>query len=855
MSIKKEVPEKVDWYDSAEHDIEAGIFSEEDVSLESWEEARDFRSEEGIEPPVAKGKSLSPKMLAMRKLGRESRVPRKIWLKLLAASELDDIRGAENKIGMGLLFEAFCENANKLWLDPLEELKPIIENLEKFQGEIRHLRSFIYLMVQLSREKISPGAFLRFVLRPRMNFDYNFRNWREKNFWALEKIALGLMELRKERPFHEVFLGKSRALVEQVLAKYVGKPLARFRTTELDQDANLDAYFQVWSKLTFENVFFLQFCRVNVFPFFYRLSGKIDLVQLVSVVKILLSLEKAFSKGLPHATTYTHESVLSFSLYTDFEANMTARNDKGLGPYDMVRELKAFLLCVNELLNTNAGVFLTSWLSGFFHAEKDPDFAESVSLLIPLLKDSGGMDLYRWHIVALSKAVPSARPDFLREVEVHGGRHPRYKEAYTWGPPEPKTYLHISSGLLSAAKASSLSITWNRILPERREPNGEVFGAARQKIRMDFWEHSWRSLSSVPETKIDFRNMIPLLQNDINLGEKLLKQSKEALILRDSEELKTRIQRITQSLKLPAVLLKNIDFFNPGEGILALILAAGRFGKPGNSWNNLGLQCCAQLLLAPEHQTPMDFLIKDIALERPTEHHLGWVVWLGYKALENVWTSWDKVTQHLRPKVRELLSYFVLEPSWGFGPEAFQEAVRRIFSLDAINFDRSRFTDAMTTMMRSKSEEKIQIRFWESDEPKKGALYTGAFLVSGNLIALAHLGPTTPGNSIHYLLEKIDIAPEISVIWGQNDFLRLYAHFRKLWEDFFLQKEWGLGLIEKQWQWVGLQELSDAITVWEKKLGARSLTLKSSDGKVQKVLGFAGKGLDRKSRNMLDIIG
>ncbi len=800
MASRQEELEFVDWFSPREADEQISLSPDEEIDPETWKEVQEFRSEEGADPPPPKGSALSPRMLKMRELGRQSKIPRKIWLRLLAAAELDDLRGQDNKIGMSLLYEDFCKNGNKLWIDPLEELKVIMDNLEKFQGEIRHLRSFIFLLVQLARSKISPGAFLRYVLLPRMNFDYDYRSWREKNFWALEKIALGLIDLRQKPPFNGTFLGKNRVLIENVLAKYVGKPLARFRISELEADDKLQRYFAAWSRLKFESPFFLEFCRVNIFPFLYRLSGKVDLIQWVYVMNLVVELEKAIEQYLPQITGALHKAVLSFSLYTSFEENMMARQEKGQRPYDMIRELKAFIQSSIALLATNNGAYLISWLASVLHNAKDPDLAEGMARLLALIRDDGGINKIKKHLLHFQKLAVSQREKFLEDVYTNNGVHPDVEVLENpLGSPESLWPLPLTPDEEKAAAEAKYRSIWDRQIPARRPLSFPVLNLARQKIRLDYWQRLYLILQDGPQPPA---NLLPLIQKFLDVGKKSPQPHHQ------------------NHLRIAGYLAKNIPFLNKNETDLAGLVCSVLFARfDESSWSLLAGCLLLNLLEDDQNRAYRKIVIEDTSLERPSLQHYRDMVVFFHELILGLQNGWARIFRHVRPAVREMIQKFF--PGDRSLDQVLVKSLSKLLKLDEINLDRAKIWDSLCASEVQGSQVLELIHYQLGDQSWKTVVK-----VKNGLVLLRSLWKFDSGV---WTLKTLEGSGSLLLNWGQNDYLRLWARLRSLWENWASTQGLRVCLDSGKWEWKLLGELPLAIARLEQRLNLDTSMLRAGD--------------------------
>lgn len=406
------------WDDPTEADPDAAEINDEEIDPREGEDEAD---EERDAKNVGR---ITPRVREIRKIARESLLPAGYRRRFRAAVELDEIRKPIEKLGLTKLFEECCRNGTKYWLDPVGEMKPLFETLENFNGPNKSVRPVIYLLLQLARARISPAAFVRYVVRPRMAFDRDWRKWRERNFWALESIANFLIEIKGKPPFHRATLGPTRARTELVLVKYVGKPLSRFPAVVLDDEELREAYSDAWAALVLENPLFLTFLRSNVFPFLYRLSGKIDLIQLIAILHGAAEIEGDFAASFPPGAP--EPDIFQGGLYKEFETGMMARQEKGLTVYDLVREVKAYLAIVGTLVRTNSGIYLAEYYAAILRRLMDPVAAENIARLVAAVRDTGGVYAYRWHGRVVAGLSHEAQLKFIAEVTGNDGLHPQY---------------------------------------------------------------------------------------------------------------------------------------------------------------------------------------------------------------------------------------------------------------------------------------------------------------------------------------------------------------------------------------------------------------------------------------------
>ena len=418
----------INWKDPRNQDKDAAIYGDEEFfeSPDSGDEPSHGAESSDETTGGSRKTVLTPRVKELRRLARESKLAPSQRMPFLSAAELDEMRKPAERVGIGKLFEACCLHGTVHWLNPIAELRGITDNLGNFQGSPKVMRQFMYLLLELARAGVPPAAFVRYVMMPRMGLDADWRRWRERHFWALQRIAELLIAMRGKKPFHEEFLPNSRTLTEVVLVKYVGKPLARFSVGVLEDENLLEQYKAGWQSLRLNHPVFVLFLRLNVFPFMYRLSGKVDLIQLVPIVRAAGELEPEFADAFSHEDLKKAEDIFSVSLYTDFEANMQARADKGLTIFSLVREIKAYLAIIRALIRTNAGIYLSGYFASLLRSVIDPDCAEGLAELVPTVADTGGMDALRRHARSFTSIDEDLRTQYIYDIQKNGGFHSEY---------------------------------------------------------------------------------------------------------------------------------------------------------------------------------------------------------------------------------------------------------------------------------------------------------------------------------------------------------------------------------------------------------------------------------------------
>jgi len=336
-------------------------------------------------------------------------------------------------IGLLDLFIAWLELGNKYWLNPMDKesgLGVLEEILFKFQGSAEVLSPFIALLIKTAKNGISPRSFTEYVILPRMHQDYDWRKWHENHLEALQIIADLINSIKDRPPFNQEHLGsgKTRLARDVVLVRYIGRPLAQFRLPQLRDSAMLENYISVWQKISLQNPLSLYFMRNNALHFIYLMSGKIDLVQLIAIIEQLPDIERAFSIAFPDGITKLGH-VKSMNLYDyDIENALHIRRQQGFHSMDFVAEIKAYYDIVKALLEKPTGVYLCAYYAGLLKRYKDPGIAETISRLVRVVNDRGGMHIYKWHTEKLLKKQKQDMLAYLDYIENAHGCDPEYPQ-------------------------------------------------------------------------------------------------------------------------------------------------------------------------------------------------------------------------------------------------------------------------------------------------------------------------------------------------------------------------------------------------------------------------------------------
>jgi hypothetical protein len=349
----------------------------------------------------------------------------------LAAVQIDLDR--RKPVGLFSLFTVWLELGSKYWLNPADKdngLGVLEEILFKYQGDVEVLSPFITLLTEVAKNGVSPRSFMEYVILPRMYQDYNWRKWQENHLEPLRLIADVINSIKDRPPFNQEHLGsgKTRLARDVVLVRYIGRPLARFRLSQLRDSGMLDNYIDAWQKISLQDPLSLYFMRNNALHFIYEMSGKIDLIQLIAIIEQLPAIEHSFTAAFPDGVTKL-ENIQSMNLYDYDIANaLQVRRRHGFHSLDFAIEIKAYFDIVKALLEKSTGVYLCAYYASLLKRYKNPVIAETISRLVRIVNDRGGMHIYKWHTTKLLAKSENSMQPYLDHIERYNGCDPEYPQ-------------------------------------------------------------------------------------------------------------------------------------------------------------------------------------------------------------------------------------------------------------------------------------------------------------------------------------------------------------------------------------------------------------------------------------------
>jgi hypothetical protein len=313
---------------------------------------------------------------------------------LIGEARIEEKRPEENRCGALGLLEAVYAEGQAHWLDPVLVLRPLREILGKTNAPLGTEAWLYGILTRLARGRISPAAFLLHVVMPRMQDDWNWRQWQEKHGRVLDRIAQMLIELRESDSWKEQKLGTSPVLADVALCKYVGRPLCRLSMERyLRGQSHVDAWAQAWKAFTFRYPGFLDFLRQGILPPLYRLSGRIDPEQLSPIATAMLGLETTLGRRMEALGDVAMRRLLSSAgLSSSLEYRMERRLRGPGGAWAMGRDLRGYAELVQVLAGTDAGLGILSHVLNL-SSSLDPVFLSDAASLARVVRRAEGVTL------------------------------------------------------------------------------------------------------------------------------------------------------------------------------------------------------------------------------------------------------------------------------------------------------------------------------------------------------------------------------------------------------------------------------------------------------------------------------
>jgi hypothetical protein len=369
-------------------------------------------------------------MKSAREQAAESGISQKQRLDFKTAVDLDGLRKTEERMGLQALYVAWCENGNSKWLNPSKELGRIRENCQLFRGPVSAMRPLVRVLLHLTKNGVSPHAFLRYVALPRMGDDFDWRNWPTRHFTALSIIADLIIEIKQSAPFDADVMGSGnfRMARDIVVVKFFAQPLAFLPERELQIQDYRDTYKEIWKGFYLDNSLHIYFLKRNVLPVLFRYAHRLGFNQLIQILHNIPQIENGFRTFYPDDRATQKINDLRIHLYhRDFLRSIEDRERREFSVTHIAQELRAYVRIVAALLRARSGIYLCEFFATELRKRKDPLIADLLLRLVNILRDDGGMHIFRWHVERMLALSKSEMQVFLNEIEANHGRHPNYR--------------------------------------------------------------------------------------------------------------------------------------------------------------------------------------------------------------------------------------------------------------------------------------------------------------------------------------------------------------------------------------------------------------------------------------------
>jgi len=438
---------------------------------------------------------------ATRLVALERGISEKQRLTFKSSAELDAMRKPGERIGLMELYRIWCTKGNSKWLNPAPAIKQLDKQARIFGGKASALSPLLKILIRLTQAEISPDAFLRYVVLPRMVDDFDWRNWSERHYSALAIIADLVIKTKQTPPFDQPMLGTANYRLSRdiVIVKYFARPLAKLSFKELSSQQHQKEYLKIWGELYLDNSLQIYFLKRNVLPALFFFSANLEFANLIQIMQNLPIIEASFREFYSSEQYEKDIDSLKIHLYHEnFNVSLQARHKKKFTRHHFTKELRAYLRIMAQLLSARSGLYLCSYFAILLSRKKDPIIADALHRLLTMIRDSGGMYVYKWHADQVVNMPKDRIEQFLVEVQSNRGIHPQYPWIHT-----------IFSRRTSQAKKDELQ--------KLAEGLGLWDETLKKAYQID--ELSERTiLNHLKNTRPDARRLIEKAQHDIARG-------------------------------------------------------------------------------------------------------------------------------------------------------------------------------------------------------------------------------------------------------------------------------------------------------------------------------------------------
>lgn len=342
----------------------------------------------------------------------------------LSAVQIDNLKSEQDKLGLQKLFTAYTRHGSEAWLNPFPLIKKLDKNLQKYLGPSSVLVPLIDILTMLAKNDISPHSFMVYVVIPRMQDDFSWREWQANHYTALEIIADILISLRHTQPFDRQILGDKHIRLNRdiVLAKYAGQPLSLLMTKDLTKKELVIEYLAIWKNIKLASSSFIRFLRNNVLGLIYNLRGKYGLESLIQLLSVLPEIE-GYISNLPQ------ERIDSICLYdSNSKAQIDHKISNGYTPALILEEAEYYMRIIKGILPKPLGLNISSFIAYTLKKQKDREITANLLELAELLPGKGSLAIYKWHFKMLLSLPRTEHKAFINKVRNNRGLHPDYPD-------------------------------------------------------------------------------------------------------------------------------------------------------------------------------------------------------------------------------------------------------------------------------------------------------------------------------------------------------------------------------------------------------------------------------------------
>ncbi len=365
--------------------------------------------------------------LSLREVAEKSKTPKKHAIRFVFNVILDLERENNKRLEIKELFKIYCEKGSKYWLNPMDQLKKLDEILGNYGGVRAPLFPFVKLIKEVASSGLSPESFLRYVVMPRMEFDFNYRDWEKNHLEVLYNIFNIIKEIKQSPAFESAVLGTDniRLARDVVLIKYIGRPLAFLQAKQFKDKSLIDRYIMHCRNMVFKNSLSVYFLKYNTIHFLSAMSGRIELFQIVEILekteKITLGLQARSTEKFYSKIIENH----NFNLYgLDIVKSLSSRLEKGYKISDLIKEFGLYLSLIKSLLNRSIGLYLCKGFVKDFSKTVNFEKKSHLLELSTVLRDSNSIHFFAWHRRKMS--LENNFKHFIDALEENNGCHPEY---------------------------------------------------------------------------------------------------------------------------------------------------------------------------------------------------------------------------------------------------------------------------------------------------------------------------------------------------------------------------------------------------------------------------------------------